>query len=206
METKKALKIVGIVTASALTLLITAVVVLPKIINKRQEVKDDETKLDNTGGGGSGGGVPTKTANPIGNIADIKKFQDWMDLKHPNWLDNGKSLNKGFGYGNYGSQTTKAWGKYSSEYGTQVTVIPPKAPLKVYSKIANNIIKNDVNDSINNPFNWSNMHRAGNSELLGITKGVIKKDFDGVPYLEIYAISNQNIKTYALLTLVKYSD
>jgi hypothetical protein len=39
----------------------------------------------------------------------IKAFQDWMDEFYPNWLDNGKSLNKGKGYGNFGDQTENAW-------------------------------------------------------------------------------------------------
>jgi hypothetical protein len=45
----------------------------------------------------------------------IKKFQDWMDLKHPGWV-NGKNLNKGTGYGSWGPSTQKAWDQYSKEY------------------------------------------------------------------------------------------
>jgi hypothetical protein len=46
---------------------------------------------------------------------DIKKFQDWMDKSHPGWV-NGKSLNKGTGYGSWGPSTQKAWEKYGSTY------------------------------------------------------------------------------------------
>lgn len=45
----------------------------------------------------------------------IKGFQDWMDIKYPNWV-NGKNLNKGTGYGTFGPSTKKAWEKYGKEY------------------------------------------------------------------------------------------
>jgi hypothetical protein len=46
----------------------------------------------------------------------IKKFQDWMDANHPNWV-NGKNLNKGSGYGTHiGKNTQKAWNNHSAEY------------------------------------------------------------------------------------------
>jgi hypothetical protein len=45
----------------------------------------------------------------------VKKFQDWMDANHPNWVK-GKNLNKAGGYGKFGPNTNKAWGKYKNEY------------------------------------------------------------------------------------------
>jgi hypothetical protein len=45
----------------------------------------------------------------------VKKFQDWMDTNHPNWVK-GKNLNKGGGYGNFGPSTRTAWNKYKNEY------------------------------------------------------------------------------------------
>ena len=49
---------------------------------------------------------------------DVKAFQDWMDKTHPNWV-NGKNLNKGGGYGNFGSATQGAWATYKTEFGTK---------------------------------------------------------------------------------------
>lgn len=192
METKKALKIVLIGTGSLLALLTIVVVAIPKVINSANKDKKDETKPPDTVG--KPANVPTETANPIGNIADIKKFQDWMDVKHPNWLDNGTSLNKGFGYGNYGSQTTKAWIKYSTEY----LAVPSNKPTstkvyKAYSKTGYNPIKKNVND-------WFPSRYAGNSEYLGDLTGVTKKDYQGNAYLEI---KQPDGLVYALYNTVK---
>lgn len=46
---------------------------------------------------------------------DIKMFQDWLDVNHPDWLRGGK-LNKRSGYGTFGPNTTKAWAKYKNEF------------------------------------------------------------------------------------------
>jgi hypothetical protein len=45
----------------------------------------------------------------------VKKFQDWMDINHPNWVK-GKNLNKGGGYGKFGPSTKAAWDKYKDSY------------------------------------------------------------------------------------------
>lgn len=49
---------------------------------------------------------------------NVQEFQDWMDSNHPNWLDDGTSLNKSIlkGYGIGGSQTKKAYAKYGAIY------------------------------------------------------------------------------------------
>ena len=54
---------------------------------------------------------------------DVKKFQDWMDRYKPNWvgatnfmLNNGKSLNKGAGYGNFGKSTKKAYEYFGKQW------------------------------------------------------------------------------------------
>jgi len=49
------------------------------------------------------------------DIEGVKKFQDWMDINHPNWVK-GKNLNKGGGYGKFGPSTNAAWKKYKDEY------------------------------------------------------------------------------------------
>jgi hypothetical protein len=62
--------------------------------------------------------VDTKVETPkVDAPKDVKAFQDWMDKNHPNWV-NGKNLNKGGGYGNFGSATQSAWATYKTEYGT----------------------------------------------------------------------------------------
>jgi len=56
-------------------------------------------------------------------IKKTKAFQDWMDKNHPNWVGctdsectNGTNLNKGSGYGSFGTSTNKAWGLYGDEF------------------------------------------------------------------------------------------
>jgi hypothetical protein len=51
-------------------------------------------------------------------------FQDWMDKKHPNWL-NGQNLNQGQGYGNWGTNTTNAWNTYSLDFNKEFEVESP---------------------------------------------------------------------------------
>ena len=55
-----------------------------------------------------------------------KDFQDWMDINHPNWVGctdnactNGRNLNKGNGYGNFGESTTKSWNLYGNDFNAQ---------------------------------------------------------------------------------------
>jgi|688.fasta_scaffold46627_14 hypothetical protein len=87
----------------------------------------------------SGGG--SKNYGPFVDSDGVKMFQDWMDKNHPNWV-NGKNLNKGSGYGNFGPSTSKAWDKYGTEYSKPSTVTPAPAPapvpvaLKVGDKVA----------------------------------------------------------------------
>ena len=57
--------------------------------------------------------------------SDVKAFQDWMDVNHPNWVKEVANLNKGKGYGTYGPSTKKAWGKYGSDYTKSLGVVSP---------------------------------------------------------------------------------
>jgi hypothetical protein len=64
-------------------------------------------------------------------VQKTKDFQDWMDVNHPNWVGctdnactNGRNLNKGNGYGNFGTSTTKAWNLYGNDFNTQYTQQP----------------------------------------------------------------------------------
>ncbi len=49
------------------------------------------------------------------NKKEIMKFQDWMDINNPNWV-NGKNLNKSTGYGSWGPSTQEAWEKYKYKF------------------------------------------------------------------------------------------
>ena len=49
-------------------------------------------------------------------LKNVKDFQDWMDINHPNWVKGNKNLNKGGGYGKFGPSTSNAWVKYKNEY------------------------------------------------------------------------------------------
>ena len=68
---------------------------------------------------------------------NVKHFQDWLDLKNLMWV-NGNNLNKGPGYGNFGTFTKMYWKLYSSVYEYEINPplnirsipnMPPK-PLK----------------------------------------------------------------------------
>jgi hypothetical protein len=65
------------------------------------------------------------------NPVETKAFQDWLDnVKKIKWvgatdtdLTNGKFLNKGAGYGNFGVSTTKANARYGAEYQASLNPI-----------------------------------------------------------------------------------
>ena len=76
-----------------------------------------------TSGTPSVAGLTPSTINydaPFVNETEIKNFQDWLDTNHPKWLKNGK-LNKGSGYGNYGTNTKNAYKTYNLEYTNYLT-------------------------------------------------------------------------------------
>jgi len=57
------------------------------------------------------------------NTTEVKAFQDWLDKKGLKWvkatdaqLTNGEALNKGFGYGNFGESTKKAYEVYGNDW------------------------------------------------------------------------------------------
>ena len=111
-------------------------------------IKDEEERLrllalaTQTQGGGStnqgGGTSPSQKECPFKTTAEIKAFQDWLDVKHPLWInDNGKWKNLrvgtptepnrhigGKGYGSCGSNTLSAYTKWGGEY----IIVPTNAP------------------------------------------------------------------------------
>jgi hypothetical protein len=58
---------------------------------------------------------------------ETKQFQNWLDGKYPTWLNGGK-LNGGYGYGNFGTATTKAWTTYGSEFAKTLNTGTPTLP------------------------------------------------------------------------------
>lgn len=178
---KKTVKI-ALWSAGSLLVLTGGTLFILKRVEKKPKFKEeipDETIINNVGV------TIGQPVNLIGSQDDVKKFQDWMDVKHPNWLNNGKSLNKGAGYGNFGSQTSKAWGKYAEEYQKGVSPSATVKKYNAYSAVTANPIYSKVGDIL--PFRF-----AGNSELLGTLTGVIKKDFSGNPFAEIKQPDGKN--------------
>lgn len=68
----------------------------------------------------------------------VKVFQDWMDVKHPNW-DKGKNLNKRMngGYGKFGPATTAAWSSYGSEFMSGAAAIYDAMGMPIINNTSN---------------------------------------------------------------------
>jgi hypothetical protein len=111
---------------------------------------------------------------------DTMKFQDWMDANRPNWvgatntaLNNGKQLNQGYGYGNFGSSTTKAYNKYAADWRKTLNVAPivPTTTIggnyKVYAKEIFTSLWASPDD-----ITW--IRQAGKDEWLGDKVGTAK--------------------------------
>jgi hypothetical protein len=85
---------------------------------EEDKVIDDE--VASSSDSGSTSSVPKYTAPAELNSVDkIKAFQDWMDAQAKPWIKKGSKyvfLNKGAGYGNYGSNTDAVWKVYGSAY------------------------------------------------------------------------------------------
>lgn len=179
MKISKTAKIFMIIGGSILLLGIGSAIAIPKIAALKAKGKKDEEIPDETGSG-TQSTPPVTNVNPIGTTEDVKKFQDWMDKTHPNWLNNGKSLNKGGGYGNFGSQTSAAWNKYGTEYKTATGNKPSDVvrTFKIYSAVVGNPIYSNPNDTF--PYRL-----AGKGEYLGELTGETKKSYMGVRYAEI---------------------
>ena len=108
------------------------------------------------------------TTTPFSSAEDVKKFQDWMDLKHPNWVK-GKNLNKGGGYGTFGPSTQKAWASFGSEYTTKTPAV-----VTTQSSLANlrDVLAGDINGANGKKIfaDLSNLPvRNMNSEKVGVT-------------------------------------
>jgi hypothetical protein len=74
-------------------------------------------KSSNAGGTKTGTKTKTVAAPPefLKDTKGVMAFQDWLDTNKKGWYKGGE-LNKGRGYGSFGSNTTKAWNSYKDEY------------------------------------------------------------------------------------------
>ena len=174
----KTAKIFIIVGSSILFLGIASAIAIPKIIALKRGKKDEEPPEET--GSGTQSTPPVINVNPIGTTADVKAFQDWMDKTHPFWLNNGKSLNKGGGYGNFGSQTSAAWNKYGEEY-KKATGNKPSETVKTF-KVYSAIVGNPIYTSPNNVIPY---RLTGKGEFLGTLTGQTKNSYIGTKYAEI---------------------
>jgi hypothetical protein len=65
------------------------------------------------------GGTSSQIPSELKDVEGIRKFQDWLDSNIDGWLGKpGVKLNKGKGYGNFGSKTKAAWDKYNNKYAS----------------------------------------------------------------------------------------
>jgi hypothetical protein len=119
-------KAIIITLVSLIVLGIIAVVIYHIYKNKKDKAK--ESKISATDILIDELGTP-----PLANLntLQVKAFQDWMDIKHPNWV-NGANLNKGTGYGNKGPATMSAYNTYGAEWDAQI---------KKISKITLNLLR-----------------------------------------------------------------
>ena len=87
---------------------------------------DPEFKKSSSGSQSSGSqpvkieSRPTQIPSELKDINGVKKFQDWLDVKHPGWHRKYGTLNRNLlrGYGKYGPNTNRAWNNqsYKDEY------------------------------------------------------------------------------------------
>ena len=87
---------------------------------------DPEFKKSSSGSQSSGSqpvkieSRPTQIPSELKDNDGVKKFQDWLDVKHPGWHRKYGTLNKNLlrGYGKYGPNTNRAWNNqsYKDEY------------------------------------------------------------------------------------------
>ena len=116
----------------------------------------------NTGGGNTGGGG---TQNPIGDADAVKKFQDWLDIKYPTWLKGGK-LNKGGGYGSFGTNTSNAWTTYGVDY-KKVVVVPTGTTPTGTTPPLNQVFTNKIAPIWDNVNDFTPKYMAGAKQWMG---------------------------------------
>jgi hypothetical protein len=108
MKSKKTVLIVIVIIVAVILLSVASWLIYKKFFKKPTEdlipLATDDTGVN-----------PAVNPTVGGGPSDVKAFQDWMDIYHPNWVK-GKNLNKGSGYGTYGPSTQAAWGLWKDEF------------------------------------------------------------------------------------------
>ena len=118
MKKKKAVVII-IVIVAVILLVVAGWLIYKKFLKKNTEEKND-VPLSTDDSAETPVVTDTNTQVVANGPSDVKAFQDWMDIKHPNWVK-GKNLNKGSGYGTYGPSTQAAWGLWKAEFQNPVS-------------------------------------------------------------------------------------
>ena len=108
MKSKKTVLIIIVIIVAVILLSVASWLIYKKFFKKPTEelipLATDDT-----------GVKPTVNPTVAGGPSDVKAFQDWMDIEHPNWVK-GKNLNKGSGYGTYGPSTQAAWALWKDAF------------------------------------------------------------------------------------------
>jgi len=123
------------ITASVLAILGTGgYLIYTKLIKPKNEEKakkkaeEDATKNAQPQQQQQGGGTPSPgnlatTTQPFTSSAEVKAFQDWMDVNYPTWLNGGR-LSKGNGYGTFGPSTSNVYETHKQEYCDLTGICP----------------------------------------------------------------------------------
>lgn len=136
MDAKKKKRIVMWVSIAAL-LGVGGYIAYKLVKAKRDKKKAEEQALNVAASTTSTNtSTPSGSSAPTGSFTtsaplypdDVKKFQDWMDKNKPNWvgatnfmLNNGRNLNRGQGYGNFGASTKKAYEYFGKQWKQSIT-------------------------------------------------------------------------------------
>jgi|688.fasta_scaffold79591_4 hypothetical protein len=111
MKSKKTVLIVIVIIVAVILLSVASWLIYKKFFKKNTDEKNDVPLTNDDG-------TPVlinQTQVVAGGPSDVKAFQDWMDIEHPNWVK-GKNLNKGSGYGTYGPSTQAAWALWKTDF------------------------------------------------------------------------------------------
>ena len=122
MKNKKTVVVVIVIIVAVILLVVAGWLIYSKFFKKVEEKNDVPLSTDDS----AETPIVTDTNTQVvaSGPSDVKKFQDWMDIYHPNWV-NGKNLNKGSGYGTYGPSTQKAWALWKADFLKPVTLLTP---------------------------------------------------------------------------------
>lgn len=64
-----------------------------------------------------------KPPSLLNNSDKVKKFQDWLDKNHPDWIDVPLNKSESKGYGTYGPKTKRAYEEYGEKYYNELSLV-----------------------------------------------------------------------------------